>query len=309
MSFLVIDGGTTNTRITLARGGDVIKRVKLGIGAGSTAKNGSNEELKQAVFSSVRELSQNEEIAYVAASGMIGSELGLANVMHITTPVDIKKLAENITKVYFDEFPSLPFYFIPGIKCMGDSFETTDIMRGEETELFGIDTETLSGESLVILPGTHAKFIKVENGVIKSFSTSMCGEITAAISRNTILSKALPEKLSSNPDGEYLAKGYEYAKSNGIAAAMFKVRILSSLFSVTAEQLCGFFTGAILSDDIDRIAGCGCHVIIGGTAPLNKIFYDLSVMAGKTDISMLSDEQSELLSFNGAVNLLNLTDC
>ena len=44
-------------------------------------------------------------------------------------------------KVVLSEITEIPFVFIRGVKTFSESFEDTDIMRGEETEIMGIISE------------------------------------------------------------------------------------------------------------------------------------------------------------------------
>ena len=53
-----------------------------------------------------------------------------------------------------------------------------DVMRGEETQLFGLG----GGFDRVVAPGTHSKWAWLENGRIMDFSTHMTGELFAALS-------------------------------------------------------------------------------------------------------------------------------
>lgn len=65
---------------------------------------------------------------------------------------------------------------LPGVAVWRDS-RLADVMRGEETQLFGLD----GGFDRVVAPGTHSKWARLENGCIIDFSTAMTGEMFAAL--------------------------------------------------------------------------------------------------------------------------------
>ncbi len=234
---------------------------------------------------------------------MIGSELGLLNVPHANAPVGIEKLAGSaVSKELF----GYRFIFIPGVKCDAEDRESADMMRGEETEFFGIaKREKLEGDVLAVLPGSHTKLILAKNGRIESCVTTVGGEMLAALSKNTILKNSLPEKLSDTPDREFILQGFDYAKRNGLGAALFKVRVLKNLFGINGDELCGFFCGAVLSDDVALAARLGekRSTVIGGSEPLRSIFALLLERETGKGVTVLSDASSELATVYGAIEI------
>lgn len=300
---IIIDGGTTNTRLSLLSGNKILKRIKANAGAGKADLSGNNEPLKNAVKNGISELLSDSnlkenEIKAVIASGMIGSELGLYNVPHISGPADIKKLSENMKKVIFDDISTIPFYFIPGVKFIGHDLTESDIMRGEETEFFGLDIKE-NESAVAVFPGTHTKLVMGENGEITNCVTSLSGEMLATLSQNTILKNSLPHPLSKNPDMEFAKKGYDFAAKNGINSALFKIRILKMFSDATNEQLCGFFTGAVISADINIIKNYE-NVIIGGSQPLKSVFAELTEYSSGRKPIILTEEEAETATVWGA---------
>src|SRR5215471_2717837 len=89
---IYVDMGTTNTRAWLMRGGQMIARFNRPAGVRDTARDGSPQkihaalrELIETLQGRVKPASQTTAThvsppAYVAAAGMIGSPLGLAEV-------------------------------------------------------------------------------------------------------------------------------------------------------------------------------------------------------------------------------------
>ena len=50
-----------------------------------------------------------------------------------------------------------------------------DVMRGEETQLLG--AWQLMPAECYVMPGTHCKWVQVQNGVVRQFATAMTGEL------------------------------------------------------------------------------------------------------------------------------------
>ena len=68
-----------------------------------------------------------------------------------------------------------------------DSSGVPDVLRGEETEILGCAAD-LGKNTQFCLPGTHTKWVRMDDGKIGSFSTSMTGDLSQGFIReNTIL--------------------------------------------------------------------------------------------------------------------------
>lgn len=270
-NYITIDGGTTNTRICLVKDGILTDIVKIAIGAKTGIDDG------QALSSLVRNgiccilednNMQESDISRIIASGMITSEFGLYEVKHTVLPAGIKELHDTAVEIKLADISDIPFVFLRGVKSVTDKLETTDMMRGEETELIGMGGST---DGIYVLPGSHTKIIKVEDGRIASFSTALTGEMIAALSENTILKDAVA--LDSRIDENYLLEGVNYCEKNGLNEALFKVRVLKNVFSCNNAQIYSFFVGAVLSADAARIAEFKTNrVVIGGKAELASAY-------------------------------------
>lgn len=265
--YLTLDGGTTNTRLYLVENGKVTASLALPVGVGRT----EGAEYRAAVAEGVRRaldewrLSPKDVTAFLA-SGMVTSERGLFEVPHLPCPAGLYELHRGLVTVSLPELP-LPVTFIPGVKKAGIIAEATDMMRGEETEVMG-----LGAEGIVILPGSHNKIIRVEDGRILDFVTLMTGEMIAALTGHTILAHAVT--LEVEPDPFSLVRGAVMAKRLGLAAALFKTRILATQFSATPEETLGYFLGCLLSEERKAVekmaAGKETPVTVAGKEALKR---------------------------------------
>lgn len=308
---IAIDGGTTNTRLTLIDCGRVIDRVKRRVGVRDTLKSG-NSTLSEAVKSGVSELYEKhpelcKDVKLIVLSGMIGSESGLCAVEHIPAPAGINELRKGAKKIFLPEISNLPFVFIPGVKTFTDPRKTDlsklDVMRGEETELIGIIASLgdTAGPIVAIMPGSHMKIVDIDaNGRIEMFRTSMSGELIRAAAENTILYQSLGNVYPKHADDEFLQRGYDYAEKHGINEALFKIRITANFIGdAKSEQLYAFLMGTLLRDDINSILSSEGNIIIAGSDPFRSAI--ASLLQNKTrQFAVLPDELSEECSAVGA---------
>lgn len=271
--FFTLDGGTTNTRISLVRDGEILRtlRISLGARAGIEGTEPLRSALKDAIADLLLQYGYTEEdVTCIIASGMITSELGLYPLPHLIAPVGIRELKSGMKRVSLNEITSIPFCFIPGVKIMDDDLSRTDMMRGEETELMGILHD--GGESCVyILPGSHSKIIRTDaDGRITDFSTLLTGEMAQALAQNTILKDAV-DLSTDEIDSKALLAGFDLCRKQGLNKALFKTRVLKNLFGATPRETYSFFLGAVLCPEIDEILRYDAKVlIIGGREQLKE---------------------------------------
>ena len=302
-NYITIDGGTTNTRIRLVTENTCIDLLKFDIGA----KNGidNRKSLIQTIKQGINEILKNNhvpesEIERILASGMIASEFGLINLPHIPAPVSIADLHNNLCETIIEEISPIPFVFVPGVKCHCDSFESSDIMRGEETELIGL----FRGEGIYVLPGSHSKIISADNEQrIVEFNTMLTGEMIAALSQNTILKDSV-NLQDAELDHNFMLKGYEFCKQNGVNSSLFKVRILDTLFAQNKSEIYSFYIGVVLCNEIEQILRKNPkRIVIGGQ---NKIKQAMAVLLKNfsfAKVEIIDDEQAELAANNGIIKI------
>lgn len=308
-TYITIDGGTTSTRINLFKNGEILDTVKLNVGA-RTAIEGREtyiNTIKNAV-SEIVSRNKEENIERILASGMITSEFGLCNLPHIKTPAGIDELHAAMHETTIEEISHIPFVFMRGVKTDDKDIDGFDMMRGEETELIGLMNEKY-GKCSYVLPGSHSKIINTDNeGRIVSLSTMLTGEMIASLSQYTILKDAVDLSVNKTNE-EYLLKGYEYAKTEGVNKALFKVRILKNNFNCSKEETYSFFMGIILCDEISNIIETDVEtVVIGGKEQIKKAI--ALILREKTDKNIIEiDEKTvELSTSVGMVKIYEHTN-
>lgn len=140
-NYITVDGGTSNTRFTLVVKNRIVDRLTFSIGVqkGIDDKKILTQTIKQGINTILKNNNLPEsKIEAILASGMITSEIGLINLPHITVPVGIEELHNNLYEANIAEITPIPFVFVPGVKGICKSLERSDIMRGEETEFIGL---------------------------------------------------------------------------------------------------------------------------------------------------------------------------
>jgi 2-dehydro-3-deoxygalactonokinase len=148
---------------------------------------------------------------------------------------------------------------------------------------------------VVILPGSHTKFVKIDaNQRITACATTLAGELALAIMRSTIIADSLPKDMNIEISGDMALKGAEFSERFGLSRACFAVRT-THLFGRTSEaERLNFLMGAILYQDIMVLKEMGVHkgyILIGGRRLFRNLFTILlKKYFGTIEIVCLSDE-------------------
>ncbi len=168
--------------------------------------------------------------APVIASGMIGSRQGWKEAAYLPTPAGFAEIASRLLPV--DESAGRRFRIVPGVSTVSAG-GMHDVIRGEETQVFGALARLGSADLTVVLPGTHSKWVRVQQRRIVAFRTYLTGELFSVLAKHSILGRL----FASQPPP---AQGADAAFADGLArAAADPAGITSLLFSVRAEGLFG----------------------------------------------------------------------
>jgi 2-dehydro-3-deoxygalactonokinase len=213
---LALDWGTTNLRAWIVDGsGRVAHRRDFALGVGSLAPG----EAERRFHDEVRPAMDAEALPAILC-GMIGSNLGWTAIPYLDCPAGFEQMSRALHRI---EAPGAPVWIVPGLRAARPD-GSPDVMRGEETHVFGWaieDPARSRGEHLICHPGTHAKWVRMVDGRIETFVTSMTGELFAILRRHSALRVAEAEDdeaafalgLAAAGDGRALASRLFTARS------------------------------------------------------------------------------------------------
>ena len=166
----------------------------------------------------------------VIASGMIGSRQGWVEAPYVACPSGLEELSEQLA-------------YVPG-----HSEGIPDVMRGEETQVFGAMEEE-EPPMICILPGTHSKWVLTKSGRIEDFMTFMSGELFAVLKDHSILGKLMQGEAD---DRESFEKGCLQAldSSSGLLSQLFSARTMGLFQQVEEEGIHSYLSGLILGSEL-----------------------------------------------------------
>jgi 2-dehydro-3-deoxygalactonokinase len=240
-----VDWGTSSFRAYLAsRAGTILERSFSGRGILTIAKGDHEEALASALQGWLAKYGPLP----ILMSGMIGARQGWVEAPYAQCPAGLREVAAAIVTIETRRLG--PIGLVPGV-CAIDRDGSPDVMRGEETQIFGALAAMDRGEGTFVLPGTHSKWARVEAGRILSFATYMTGEVFAALKDHTILGR-LMEGASENRPG--FAEGVRAAsrleKPGDILHAIFMTRTLGLFDRLRPGQLSDYLSGLLIGAEL-----------------------------------------------------------
>ncbi|RBO82721.1 2-dehydro-3-deoxygalactonokinase [Marinomonas aquiplantarum] len=302
-NFIAVDWGTTNLRAFLMNQQGQIQ-------AQRSSDKGmlklSSDEFETVLADLLGDWLESGLPIYMA--GMVGSRGGWQEVPYQSCPIPLTELANHLHWLT----TSLPnqVAIVPGLQSQGIA-GMADVMRGEETQLLGaldwLESHNLSSENRVFcLPGTHCKWVQIEQGKVTGFSTAITGELFARLNDESSLVKGLPHS------DELLVQAFQ----KGLLASQQAGGIMHQLFSARSRYVCGelaaeevrdYLSGIVIGHDVNDILSDLPQpvksVLIIGSKGLNER-YQLALAKQGLNVDFMEAGEA---SIRGLKRLANLT--
>ena len=183
------------------------------------------------------------------SAGMIGSTKGWVVAPYCAAPAGAGELGAALVQA-----PGGTLHIVPGVATHG---ERPDVMRGEETQIMGaLDLfPSLSPQSLLVLPGTHSKWVEVRDGRIADFTTYMTGELFAVLSEHSILGQLAPSaqvSVDAAAEVDAFSLGVTTARNSaeGMARTIFSARALVLTERLAAAASLAYLSGLLIGDEL-----------------------------------------------------------
>jgi 2-dehydro-3-deoxygalactonokinase len=176
------------------------------------------------------------------ASGMIGSRQGWVEAPYRECPAGFDTIAAGLTAV-----PGTRLRIVPGL-LWRDAAGVPDVMRGEETQIFGALADRASARQVVVLPGTHSKWAIVGTHGIECFATYMTGEMYSVLREHSILGRLVAD--GSDPDA--MARGVRASLRDDAALIhdLFSARTLALTGALASAAVADYLSGLLLGAEI-----------------------------------------------------------
>lgn len=232
-NYIAVDWGTTNRRAWLLNtAGHVIDSFEDSLGLMSIAPDGFENAVAQ-----IRDTLGAHPMLL---AGMVGSDRGWRKAGYVTCPANASDVASDILWI-----EPMHTGIVPGV-CQIIGY--ADVMRGEEVQIFGAQSiSDLSANAFLCLPGTHTKWVQLDDGRISNFHTAMTGEIFHLLKTESILA---PQMEGDVIDGPAFQAGLNAATNDrGLLSNLFNIRASHLLHQLPAADA-SYASGLLIGSDV-----------------------------------------------------------
>lgn len=250
MKVLSCDWGTSNFRLyllesnTLACLGQVSSPAGVGVLRHQINEKGVETRayflsfLQEQIALLAEEIGEKLEGLPLLISGMASSSIGFVELPYAQLPFRVT--GEDIVHQKIEASPTFnhTIYLFSGLQS------PNDVMRGEETQVIGMQHNISSTNAILILPGTHSKHIHIQNKQVVDFSTFMTGELFQLTSQQSVLSHSVQSRSIDDQESiDYFKQGVSLLKEGNYLASLFQARTNTLLKHFSPTQNYCFLSG------------------------------------------------------------------
>jgi 2-dehydro-3-deoxygalactonokinase len=251
----------------------------------------------------------------IVAAGMVGSAQGWVEAPYVHAPASVDQLGACFA--FADGPAGRRVAIVPGMLLDG---ALPDVMRGEETQVFGALAQECvdaadQATRLVVLPGTHSKWVCVRGRSIISFKTFMTGELFAVLCKHSILGRLMQPAAAM--DEAAFEQGLALAQrsgAGGLPGCLFSARSLGLTGKMQPEQLGDYLSGLLIGHElkealaVDSLQSDVAPLLIGDASLCSRYRFAFSLF-GVRDADALPQTatSSGLWAVAQAAGLLNLS--
>lgn len=278
------DWGTSRLRLFRVKDGRITARSD-GPGIGTVGR-----EAEAAFADTIAPWLEEGTPTGIRLCGMVGARDGWVEAPYADCPADAATW--RAAAVRFD-WRGAPLSIMAGLACVGAD-GVPDVMRGEETQIFGAiarDPALGRGRHLIVLPGTHNKWSVVEDGRIASFRTMPTGELFALLRDRSTLGPKI-DQADPAQEAEGFAEGLERAGAGRLLSSLFAARAMRLRAGRSADWAMGYLSGLIIGCEIAEIRstlGAADTILLIGDANLSARYAQALEAQGLSSQSLDGD--------------------
>jgi 2-dehydro-3-deoxygalactonokinase len=281
-SFIAGDWGTSHLRLSLCDAAGHVLESRSGPGAADVmdsdhGRDGGRERAFAQAFGS---LAAHWDGCYgklpAVLCGMVGSSIGWTEAPYVACPAPPEQIVDACVTLREGRV-----HIVPGLSCR-NRLDAPDFMRGEETQILGalqLMPALRNGTRLLCLPGTHTKWVAVQDGVVREFLTAPTGEMFAVLCKHSVLVRkpaSSADAVDAHAFQQGLAQFGEFPHAQ-LLHRLFECRSRQLAGELEAAAAEGFLSGLLVASDVHGALrllpdGTQAPVYLIGSAQLTRLY-------------------------------------
>jgi len=227
----------------------------------------------------------------VIICGMAGSRQGWLEASYVSVPAPLSAILAGAARI---PGQSRDIRIVPGLAQR--LIDTPDVMRGEETQLAGAGLPA-KGRHLVCMPGTHSKWVVVEDGAVAGFCTWPTGELFSVLATHSILRHSLGENPKPvTADNPFFRDWCRKALAEGgdVTSRLFSIRAAGLLHDLKADDAAACLSGLLIGGEIAsarrRFGEGAASIVLVASGALATLYQQALGLAGLAVRTVDADE-------------------
>ena len=242
--FVAGDWGTSHLRLFLCDSQGMTLDSCIGPGAADLSGQFAN------VFESLMaRWEERHGVLPAVLCGMVGSSIGWTQAPYVPCPAKPGQIAEACATLRGGRV-----HIVPGLSCR-NRFNAPDFLRGEETQILGalnLQRTLCQGRRLLCLPGTHTKWVVLEEGAVREFFTAPTGELFAVLCDHSVLVRnrnRVETVIDTDAFKQGLASFNEFPQAQ-LLHRFFECRSRQLNSELSAPAAAAYLSGLLVASDV-----------------------------------------------------------
>src|SRR6266702_4995880 len=241
--FIAGDWGTSHLRLFLCDDTGAVLESASGPGAAD-----SGGQFATVFDSLLAKWTPDPQGLLAVLCGMVGSSIGWIQAPYLACPARPEDIATSCATLREGRIR-----IIPGLSCR-NRFDAPDFMRGEETQILGameLKPALRQGRRLLCLPGTHTKWVMLEDGAVIEFLTAPTGELFTLLRDRSVLVREPGSAADpSTPAFKLGLAQVDRFPQAQILHRLFECRSRSLDGELAPHEAASFLSGLLIASDI-----------------------------------------------------------
>ncbi len=310
---ICVDWGSTNFRAFLIEGaGAVVERRARGEMGVMKSFAGKSQGFDRFLAGEIDDWLARYPGAPILLCGAIGNREGWVETEYAEAPADLPALAQQIRWLSGEESGVLSPRRIgisPGLSLCREGGRC-DMMRSEEVKSLGALLHLGRRGALICIPGTHCKWVRVEDSRIVDFDTVISGELYAQLAAGGSFAPLLRDNaaVADRDRAESFAAGLALAREGGsLFMDLWQVRSRTMVSSMPPACPQSFLSGILIGHEMRQARalypGSREIVLLCESGPRQDSYRGALVEYGWTDIAAVGSEIAVCAGLTAMANI------
>ncbi|MBR9862334.1 MAG: 2-dehydro-3-deoxygalactonokinase [Rhodobacteraceae bacterium] len=263
--WIAVDWGQTRQRVwVMGAGGNLLAERSADQGMERLTRDGFETTL----LAMIEDFLSDARTTPVLCSGMVGSAEDWAEVPFQAVPCAPQSADSFVSARTGDA--RIAVTIVPGLS---QTSPAPDLMRGEETKIAGFLQSSPKFDGVLVMPGTHSKWVHISAEEVVSFQTFLTGELYALLARQSVLRNAVA--IGGWDDAAFESGVSEaISRPESVAAKLFSLQAESLLAQGTPEAARARLSGLLIGMELaaTRPYWLGQNLTVLAAPDIGKIY-------------------------------------